>query len=279
MKRVLSLGAGVQSSTLALMSEVGYLPRLDAAIFADTGDEPTEVYDWLAWLTERVTQFPIRVVSRGYSIEEHVRERVAAGRRIDCPPWFVDTDTVPGPINRDCTREWKINVVRRATKEMVLGLKKGDRWPQEVAIETWIGISIDEKRRMVGRTEPWQRIWHPLIEGDWDGVKYGWRDRAFSREGCKNWLRENDFPIPPESSCWHCPYHDNARWRHIRDTDPESFEKACSFDEMIRSGPDGLIHGMGEQVYLHRSLVPLRHADLGQDDSEYPLFNCGVCNT
>ena len=34
---VLSLGAGVQSSTLLLMSCRGVLPKLDAAIFADTG--------------------------------------------------------------------------------------------------------------------------------------------------------------------------------------------------------------------------------------------------
>lgn len=45
---VISLGAGVQSSTLALMAVEGELdpsPRL--AIFADTGDEPRAVYEWL----------------------------------------------------------------------------------------------------------------------------------------------------------------------------------------------------------------------------------------
>lgn len=48
--RVLSLGAGVQSSTLALMSARGDLPRLDYAVFADTGWEPARVYAWLDWL-------------------------------------------------------------------------------------------------------------------------------------------------------------------------------------------------------------------------------------
>ena len=48
---ILSLGAGVQSSTLALMAangEVGPMPM--AAIFSDTQAEPKEVYDWLNWL-------------------------------------------------------------------------------------------------------------------------------------------------------------------------------------------------------------------------------------
>ena len=40
MKRFLSLGAGVQSSTLALMIAHGEVPMVDAGIFADTQAEP-----------------------------------------------------------------------------------------------------------------------------------------------------------------------------------------------------------------------------------------------
>lgn len=52
MKRVLSLGAGVQSTTLFLMSLRGELPPLDAAIFADTQWEPKAVYKHLNWLVQ-----------------------------------------------------------------------------------------------------------------------------------------------------------------------------------------------------------------------------------
>jgi hypothetical protein len=45
--RLLSLGAGVQSTVLALMTADGTLPKVDAAIFADTGWEPQRVYDHL----------------------------------------------------------------------------------------------------------------------------------------------------------------------------------------------------------------------------------------
>jgi hypothetical protein len=48
----LSLGAGVQSSTLALMAAHGEItPMPVAAIFADTQAEPASVYRWLDWLT------------------------------------------------------------------------------------------------------------------------------------------------------------------------------------------------------------------------------------
>lgn len=44
MLRVLSLGAGVQSTTLALMAAHGEIEPPDCAIFADTQWEPAEVY-------------------------------------------------------------------------------------------------------------------------------------------------------------------------------------------------------------------------------------------
>ena len=46
MLNILSLGAGVQSTTMAFMAAKGELtPMPDCAIFADTGAEPKHVYD------------------------------------------------------------------------------------------------------------------------------------------------------------------------------------------------------------------------------------------
>ncbi len=62
--RVLSLGAGVQSTTLALMAAHGEIgPMPDCAIFADTGWEPAAVYEHLDWLASgNVLPFPIHRV-------------------------------------------------------------------------------------------------------------------------------------------------------------------------------------------------------------------------
>lgn len=62
--RVLSLGAGVQSTTLALLADDGHLPPIDGAIFADTGWEPRRVYDHLARLADAVA-FPVIRVEQG----------------------------------------------------------------------------------------------------------------------------------------------------------------------------------------------------------------------
>ena len=62
---VLSLGAGVQSTTVALMAAVGEIkPMPDCAIFADTRWEPKAVYDHLDRLTAALP-FPVHVVSAG----------------------------------------------------------------------------------------------------------------------------------------------------------------------------------------------------------------------
>ena len=56
--RILSLGAGVQSSALALMIEKGQVPMVDAAIFADVKGEPKSVYTHLDWL-EKQLSYPV----------------------------------------------------------------------------------------------------------------------------------------------------------------------------------------------------------------------------
>jgi len=60
--RILSLGAGVQSSTLALKIKQGEIPMVDAGIFADTKGEPKAVYDWLEWLKKQLN-FPVHTVT------------------------------------------------------------------------------------------------------------------------------------------------------------------------------------------------------------------------
>ena len=70
---IISLGAGVQSSTMALMAAHGEIgPMPDCAIFADTGDEPKKVYEWLDWL-EKQLPFPVYRVQRGIISEDSLK--------------------------------------------------------------------------------------------------------------------------------------------------------------------------------------------------------------
>src|ERR1017187_6074896 len=67
---IISLGAGVQSSTMALMAAAGEItPMPKCAIFADTQAEPKSVYVWLDWL-EKQLPFPVYRVVKGYGLTD-----------------------------------------------------------------------------------------------------------------------------------------------------------------------------------------------------------------
>lgn len=65
---LISLGAGVQSTVMLLLAASGELPRVDGAIFADTGSEPAAVYAHLDRLEKEIAApagIPIYRVSYG----------------------------------------------------------------------------------------------------------------------------------------------------------------------------------------------------------------------
>lgn len=246
--RVLSLGAGVQSTTLALMAahgEVGPMP--DCAIFADTGWEPAAVYEHLAWLRSgNVLPFPVYIVSGGDIRADLLR--AGTGERWASIPAFTRTvrgiRVEIGMIRRQCTKDYKIVPIRRKVRELAELTRR--RSPSVPVVEQWIGISLDEIIRMKPSFEAWQINRWPLIE------------QAMSRQDCLRWLERHDYPIPPKSSCVGCPFHSDDEWRRLRDTDADAWAEAIEVDAAIRTG----LRGIRGEVFLHRSALPLGDADL-----------------
>ena len=267
--RALSLGAGVQSTTLALMAAHGAVgPMPDCAIFADTGWEPKAVYEHLDWLmAPNVLPFPVFIVGPG-----NMRDNLLAagrGERWASIPAFARSvdrrgNVSIGMIRRQCTGDYKIEPIRRKVRELVQLTRK--RSPTFAVVEQWTGISFDEVIRMKPSREAWQRNRWPLIE------------ERMTRRDCLAWLRERDYPDPPKSACIGCPFHDNSRWRAMRDHDEEAWRDAIDVDRAIRTG----IRGIRGEVYLHRSGVPLEEADLSTlaDHGQLDLWpnECeGIC--
>ena len=246
--RVLSLGAGVQSTTLALMAAHGEIgPMPDCAIFADTGWEPRVVREHLAWLmSPNVLPFPVHIVSAGDIRADLLR--AGTGERWASIPAFTRTvkrrRVEIGMIRRQCTKDYKIVPIRRKVRELVGVTRR--RSPDHPIVEQWIGISLDELMRMKPSFEAWQVNRWPLIE------------QRMSRHDCLRWLERHGYPIPPKSACVGCPFHSDMRWREIRDRDPEAWGEAVAVDRAIRTG----LRGIRGEVYLHRSAVPLDQADL-----------------
>lgn len=241
--QILSLGAGVQSTTVALMAATGELEKPDCAIFADTGWEPRKVYEHLNWLTHQLP-FPVYTVQQG-NIRQDIADAADHKRRLAQPPVFLrHEDGKKGQIRRACTYEYKVRPIQRLTREL-LGMRPRQRFDGRIA-EKWFGISMDEVHRVRDSEVPFITNRYPLIELE------------MSRIDCIRWLVDHGFAVPAKSACIGCPYHSDRYWRHLRNFSPEEWADAVAVDKLIRHG----IPGVRLPGYLHASLVPLDEVDL-----------------
>jgi len=237
--RVISLGAGVQSTTLALMAAAGEIgPMPDCAIFADTGWEPKSVYDHLEKL-RKVLPFPVHMVSSGNLRDDLINGSKSPSGRIAAVPFFTANG---GMGMRQCTNEYKLVPIRRKLREL-LGYEKGQRIPAN-SVEVWIGISTDEIQRMKDPRDKWQVNRWPLI------------DVRMSRQDCIKWLNKNGWDAP-KSACIGCPYHSDAMWRDMKNNDPVSWNDAVYIDKIIRDGGSKWRY----KQYMHKSMKPLDEVD------------------
>ena len=256
---IISLGAGVQSSTMALMAAHGEIgPMPDAAIFADTGWEPKAVYEHLARL-EAALPFPVYRVSSGNIRDDAIAKTNTTGQRFAAIPWHMKMFNGDASMGRrQCTSEYKLLPLYRKVRELL-----GGKTPKG-GCSMWVGISTDEAQRMKpARVKYIVNTW-PLI------------DRVVSRKDCIAWLKNHGWDAP-KSSCIGCPFHSNNEWRALT---KEEFEDACIVDEAIRRPTNGII---GQQ-FVHRSLIPLREVDFrtAEEAGQIDMFNnecegmCGV---
>lgn len=269
--RILSLGGGVQSTTLALMAAHGVIgPMPDCAIFADTGWESAAVYEHLGWLASgNVLPFPIHVVSAGNLREDLVaRSNGRGGRFITVPFHLRHPDGRQGLGRRQCTSHYKIEPIRRKVRDL-LGKGPRDRIAPG-SVEKWLGISVDELIRAAPSRVAFEVNRFPLLE------------ERMSRCECMAWLRRHGYPIPPKSSCLGCPFHSNAMWREIRE-DPAAWEDVVEVDRIIRRPIErpGTSSLRGEQ-FMHAQRVPLDQVDLSTPEERGQgnlfLHDCqGMC--
>ena len=200
-----SLGAGVQSTTVYLLALDGKLPvRFDAAIFADTQDEPAAVYQHLDWL-KSLGGPPIIIRSVGRLGDDIITGRNSTGQTFFAAsiPAYSGTG-IPGmPAlgkgKRQCTREYKISVIERAIRRDVLNLRPRQRIPRDTIVHQYIGISVDEARRSISirkRFEGKERMGiphFPLLDIGW------------TRADCLAYLKDR-VPYQVRRSAWvFCP--------------------------------------------------------------------------
>jgi hypothetical protein len=251
-KRVLSLGAGVQSTTLLLLSAKGELPKLDAAIFADTGWEPKAVYEHLNRVEEEIAK-PAGIPIYRVSYKNIRDEELSPDKKFAQIPYYVMREDGKKRMGiRQCTYNFKIKPVLNQIR-LILGAEEKNngqagRLPWGVSLEQWIGISTDEVQRAKDSKVKYIKNSFPLLDIGW------------SRKNRIEYLSKNGFGSTPKSACIGCPFHGNKEWKFLRDNSPEEFQDAVDFDNSLRSSQ--LPHLAKVKAYLHTSYEPLESANL-----------------
>ena len=267
--KVLSLGAGAQSTVLALMAEEGWggLEKPDVAVFADTQWEPPSVYEHLDWLEKQLSYRVVRVTA-GNIKENLLRGTNSDGDSfLDVPVFVRNPDGTKSVAARQCTTHYKIRPIHRQIRHM-LGVPKGERVPKDVQVEMWLGISADESDRMKPSKDEWIDRRFPLV------------DMNMTRADVYRWFGErHPGRRLPRSACVGCPYHDDMEWKWLKENEPASFGDAVRVDWSLRNVPAarGSLRG---QAYLHKSRRPLGSVDFtaAADYDDYMAGECeGLC--
>ena len=289
--KIVSLGWGIQSFTLTVMSVFGDLEPFDYAIHADTNHERTKTYafaeKWTQWLLDHGVKvitvksenrgqlevngligIPARTAS-GTAVLETFRHRVTgeqiSGSDIDD---IIDRDefdpekwekieskvvkSTGGQLRRMCTMDWKIAPMRREITRLLAESKISKRrW--EVKGESPVEMWLGISLDEFQRMKPSDVKY---ISNRWPLI-----EKKMTRQDCVDYLKSHGLEVPPKSYCVFCPYHSKAAWVEMKQEGGADWEKAVAVDERIRKQRPPF------DLFLHGSRKPLAEAVVTPEES------------
>ena len=336
--RILNLGAGVQSTRLYLMAAYGEIEPYDYAITADTQDEygsverkrgmPDPVAQWdapgetsfyyhLEWLGSHAAYLdsqsplvrssnlggagcPILVRTAGCISDDLTRGENSTGQRFATIPAYTSAieGSDEGQTRRQCTKEYKVEVIERAIRRELLGLAPGARVPKDVIVRQFIGVSWEERSRAfdIARRFMIQDSDEEYQLDLWGGEtiisvhtgqreKPNWRvnfqliedGRQITRADCTTHLRRVVPHKVSGSACIECPYKDDPTWAAHMLPSPTR-DRLVQIDLAIRTPGMVINRGLAQKLYLHRSCRPITEIDFGNKRQNGFQFECeGGC--
>jgi hypothetical protein len=242
--RIISYGGGVQSTALCVLATQGKIGHVDAALFANVGDDSehpatiTYVREvMIPWCAERgLPVHELKRVNRSGETETLWQEMMQVGSKSVPIPVRMSETGAPG--TRGCTFNYKIDVIAKWLKAH--GATKTT--PAAVCI----GFSTDEAHRASNRrANPYELPEHPLL------------DLRLSRTDCKNIISRAGLPVPPKSACFFCPFHRPAMWSKMRRDEPVLFQKSVDLESVLLERRKTLGR---DPIYLTRFGKPLAEA-------------------
>lgn len=229
---IMSYGGGTPSTTLVLMSCENKLtgravypqvPIYDYVLFCDLHAEPSWVYRQVEFVAAACKQADIPFLTLDADLHGDFTNNFGKRRVAAIPFWTKDASGKKGKMPRQCTCDYKINVIEKFVRYEMLGYRPRQR-TRECDIHyhnMHMGIMYEERRRA---KESRQRLFvnqYPLVEMEWT------RSECFAYNkdtwGLETWA----------SSCLFCPFHTNFFYAFLKENEPSSYDLALQFDRLL----------------------------------------------
>ena len=211
---VINYGAGTNST--ALLIEAAHRGiRPDLIVFADTGSERPETYEYLDYM-DRWLQ------SVGFPRIERVRWIRKDGSFLPLHEWCEKFVSLPSKAFGlpGCTVKWKQQPADKFISQHPLVQAA---WARGEKVERWIGYDADEPHRadrmQAARAHDTKWVWRsPLIE--WD----------MGREECIETITAAGLCRPGKSSCWLCPSMKKHEIDALANEHPQLLRRALAIE-------------------------------------------------
>jgi hypothetical protein len=191
LKKIANFGAGVNSVAGILhYGAAGY----DEIIFADTGSEKPETYQYLDFL----------IKEKGWKIT------IIKSKLGNLYDYYFKKKLYPLRFNRDCTGKFKITPIKQYLRT---------KYGKKETFQNDIFIDYSEFHRMKTSDVKYQTLEYPLVYDKID------------REECLSIIKDAGYPIPVKSGCFMCPFNSKKIWTNLKVQHPELFAKALKMEK------------------------------------------------
>lgn len=260
--KILSCGAGQQSTALALMScenaitrenRHPLVPVYDAILFCDLGGESEWVYkqvDFIAKSCKRAN-IPFYVL-KDRNLKEDYFTNYGNARVCTIPFWSIDENGKKGKMTRHCTIDYKIVQMQNFTRWNLLGYRKGERTkPEDIqAHEMHIGFTYEEQQRIFDSK-------HKLFVNKFPMVEMG-----ITRADNYAYVKEYWGLETRGSACLFCPFHTNYFFEECKCNCKDDYDTILKFDDLLEKGvPDSRIGVPNSKVFISKSRKRIRDLD------------------
>lgn len=183
----LSFGGGRQTTAMLILAVNGEIPRPDVVLFADTGCEWPETYNYIG---QHIQPF---------CAENDLPFAIVRRDGVDIYSYYARANALPIPNQRSCTDQFKIWPMRK--------------YSEELGINTYqIGFSFDEAGR-ANKLQRYIRRVFPLIEN------------RLTLADCQYEIQRHGWPLPLKSACFLCCFQPPSRLKLLALRHPDLFGK------------------------------------------------------